>query len=97
MSALPADIEHILSLGANEKDPAEEDGGVGREGTSNYERVVREMREKAGFGTKEEGKDGLEGIEKEMEESGVKRGAGEEVVEQEDGMEGVEKEEGDDR
>jgi hypothetical protein len=82
LHGLPADIEHILSLGANEKDPAEEDGN---RGTTNYEQVVREMKEKAGFGTgqvkMDEGEgegesvvtEGLEGIEKEMERGGVTR------------------------
>ncbi|KAI5481669.1 snoRNP assembly factor Naf1 [Pseudohyphozyma bogoriensis] len=73
LTTLPADIEHILSLGANEGD---EEGEVkaGR-GNSNYEQVVREMREKAGFAssTGAAGGEGLDTIEKEMEESGITR------------------------
>lgn len=46
MSNLPADIEHILSLGAAEPDPAEDDGAPPK---TNYEQVVRDLRQRAGF------------------------------------------------
>lgn len=85
LHGLPADIEHILSLGANEPDPEEEAIAAGK--ASNYEQVVREMREKAGFASKVEGEQGgeLEKVQKEMEESGVLR-----EVKVEEGEEGME-------
>lgn len=73
--AIPADIAHIIAMGLNEPDPADEELAAGR-GTSNYEQVVKEMREKAGFGTakqeSEEGKE-LESVEEEMKVRGVLR------------------------
>ncbi|KAK4703895.1 H/ACA ribonucleoprotein complex non-core subunit NAF1, partial [Phenoliferia sp. Uapishka_3] len=82
LNGLPADIEHILSLGANEGDK-EEDLAP----TSNYEKVVKDMREKAGFAMKEDGlladKEGeLDNIQKEMEAGGVTRAIKEEEVEE---------------
>lgn len=84
LHGLPADIEHILSLGANEPDPAEEAIAAGK--ASNYEQVVREMREKAGFASKE-GEGELEKVQKEMEEGGVIREV--KVEEGEESMEGT--------
>ncbi|KAL8286515.1 hypothetical protein RQP46_004532 [Phenoliferia psychrophenolica] len=73
LNGLPADIEHILSLGANEGDKDEDLGS-----TTNYEKVVKDMREKAGFAMKEDGPQAdkdveLESIEKEMQAGGVER------------------------
>ena len=73
LNGLPADIEHILSLGANEGD---EETALGS--TTNYEKVVKDLREKAGFSMNDDGpwvdKDvELESIEKEMQAGGVER------------------------
>lgn len=66
LHGLPADIEHILSLGANEPDAHE------LPPTSNYEKVVKDLREKAGFGATG-ADDTLGAIEREMSAGGVPR------------------------
>lgn len=85
MRSLPADIEHILSLGANQPDEAERaaatDGGRGRQ---ELEQAVREMKENA---LKADGEVKMESeederrreellkVEAEMQEKGVTREA----------------------
>lgn len=76
LNGLPSDIEHILSLGANEGDKDEQ--GDGLASTSNYEKVVKDLREKAGFAIREDGPAAdkeveLESIEQEMAAGGVPR------------------------
>lgn len=95
LNALPADIEQIIASGAHiDEFPLE----GSNQPTSNYEQVVRDLKAKAGFAAaagesagakveeQAEGKDGLEGIEKEMAEGGIVR----EVKQEEGEMQGVE-------
>lgn len=86
IKGMPADIAHILALGLNEPDPAED---LQAQPTSNYEQVVRELKENAGFSTVKEAekvqeqvmttglaggeRSDLAGIEEEMTKSGVPR------------------------
>ncbi|GAA5998262.1 uncharacterized protein JCM10292_001082 [Rhodotorula paludigena] len=83
LNALPADIEHILSLGANDPDEAERVRALAGEASSRgeLEQVVRELKEKAlAAGGAEEvrmadaGQDELRKVEDEMREKGVQRG-----------------------
>ncbi|GAA5851434.1 hypothetical protein JCM9279_001065 [Rhodotorula babjevae] len=89
LRALPADIEHILSLGAADPDHAERAAASAQRGggTSELEQVVRELRERADAegvskmdadGDEADG-DELKKVEDEMRTRGVTRGA--EVVE----------------
>jgi len=72
LQGLPADIEHILSLGANAKDLHDD-----QHKDTNYEQVVRDLKERAGLSGEvtmdEPGRDGLQAIEREMEAGGVPR------------------------
>lgn len=72
LQGLPADIEHILSLGANAKDLHHDEHK-----DTNYEQVVRDLKERAGLNgevtMEEPGGDGLQTIEREMEQRGVPR------------------------
>ncbi|GAA5890642.1 hypothetical protein JCM5296_004326 [Sporobolomyces johnsonii] len=93
LRALPADIEHILSLGADQDDKPQKLAS-GAEGQGELDKVVRELKAKAGMGAEgevrmqeeEDGerRDELEKVEREMREKGVVRGAGT-VAEQEQG------------
>ncbi|CEQ42975.1 SPOSA6832_04842, partial [Sporobolomyces salmonicolor] len=93
LRALPADIEHILSLGADQDDKPQKLAS-GSEERGELEKVVRELKAKAGMRAEgevrmqEEGegerRDELEKVESEMREKGVAREAGM-VVEQEEG------------
>lgn len=74
LQGLPADIEHIIAMGLDAPDESEPVP------TSNYEKVVKDLREKVGFGdsTNEEtvavpSGDGLASIEQEMLVGGVPR------------------------
>ncbi|BGP46594.1 hypothetical protein JCM10450v2_002441 [Rhodotorula kratochvilovae] len=86
LRALPADIEHILSLGANAPDEAERAAAAGGRTTSELEQVVRELKEKAlradkeGEVKMEDGgdltkSDELRKVEDEMRSKGVTRDA----------------------
>lgn len=80
LKALPADIEHILSLGANEDQlrKAAKEGGQGA-----VDQVVRELREKYA----KDGGGELSQVEKEMKDKGIVRvEESVTVVEQEDKM-----------
>lgn len=74
LHGLPADIEHIIAMGANAPDESEPVP------TSNYEKVVKNLREKAGFASSANAHstavlagDGLASIEQEMLVGGVPR------------------------
>jgi len=97
LRALPADIEHILSLGAADPDHAERAAASAAQhggGTSELEQVVRELRERADAAAEGASKmdadgdeadgDVLQKVEDEMRTRGVTRGAQVvEVVEEE--------------
>lgn len=72
----PADIEHIIASGLNAPDPADEPGGGA--GMSNYEAVVKALKEKTGLGMAVDSRaQEMGAIEMEMEQGGViRRGDG---------------------
>lgn len=85
MRTLPADIEHILSLGANQPDEAERAAAAAEgRGRQELEQTVREMKENALKGDSEvkmeseeeqRRREELLQVEAEMREKGVQRGA----------------------
>ncbi|GAA5909434.1 H/ACA ribonucleoprotein complex subunit GAR1/NAF1 [Sporobolomyces salmoneus] len=88
MKALPADIEHILSLGANQDELAKiakSKSSAG--GSGEIDQVVKELREKyEKEGQEQSGKDAeLSQVEREMKEKGVLRNEGN-VISAEDQM-----------
>ncbi|KAK4053435.1 hypothetical protein OIV83_001601 [Microbotryomycetes sp. JL201] len=76
LAGLPADIEHILSLGVAEVDPATSQataGGAPR-GPSELEQVVQELKQKAGFDTGASTTEtDLDKVEQELKDRGVTR------------------------
>ncbi|GAA6052716.1 hypothetical protein JCM3770_007189 [Rhodotorula araucariae] len=96
LRALPADIEHILSLGANQPDEAER-AAAGGHATGQLEQVVRELKENAmradtdGEVQMPEGEermrsDELRKVEDEMRLKGVTRGSEARDVAAEEGV-----------
>lgn len=80
LKALPADIEHILSLGANQDELSKlENAKASGSGAGEIDHVVRELREKyKQEGTEVAGAEGTElsQVEKEMKEKGILRNEG---------------------
>lgn len=91
IKALPADIEHILSLGANKDELSKlniaDSNSAATGGSGEIDQVVKELREKyQQEGMEKVGADGeLSQVEKEMKEKGILRNQ-ENVVQAEDKM-----------
>ncbi|KAK4058469.1 hypothetical protein OIO90_000630 [Microbotryomycetes sp. JL221] len=73
MHQLPADIEHILSLGVADKDPNESRASSN---LTELEQVVKQLKQNAGMGQPRQtvvGSTELDTVEKEMQQQGVTR------------------------